>query len=46
MNNNITAELINTIEVGNELGEGVQWHIDSQLLLGLRELRCSLSTPK
>lgn len=32
MNNNITAELINTIEVGNELGEGVQWHIDSQLL--------------
>lgn len=32
MNNKITAELITTIKVGNQLGEGVQWHIQSQLL--------------
>jgi len=32
MNNKRVGELITTIEVGNQLGEGVQWHIQSQLL--------------
>jgi len=32
MNDNQRVKLITTIEVGNQLGEGVQWHSDNQLL--------------
>jgi L-arabinonolactonase len=32
MNNDVSAELIDTIEIGNMLGEGVQWHVTSQTL--------------
>lgn len=32
MNKNISASLIKTIDVGNQLGEGVQWHQASQTI--------------
>jgi len=32
MHNDISAELIHTLTVGNQLGEGVQWHAESKCL--------------
>jgi L-arabinonolactonase len=32
MNNDVVVKLLSTIKVANQLGEGVQWHIDSQTI--------------